>query len=435
MSSTQQAPEATPEPPIARSRALGIVASSGAAAVCSFLITVVSTNSLGSEELALEFLVFWALLFGAYGVISGIQNETTRATSAVWLAEHAPTGAGRPVTRGAPVLAGAAVMGGAAAALVGASAWWWAPRFVPHVGWAPALLVGAVFLYAFHVALSGALAGQRSWGLFALVMGAEAVLRLVTVALAAWFAPGNLTALAWATIGPAAMWLVFVALSRDSRRAAASVADVGLGQLVRNNVVTALSAAATAVLITGFPAVLKGLAGGGQQAAALAALILAISLTRSPLMIPLQAFQGVAVTAFLAAPGRRLAVLARYMGALAALGAVAAVAAALLGPWLLGLLYPALGYELPGETFAGLMLAAVAITWLTLSGMAALAINAHRTYLAGWVVASAASVALLWLPLPLEPRVVVALLAGPLLGWGVHLEAIARADRAQRPTL
>ena len=27
------------------------------------------------------------------------------------------------------------------------------------------------------------------------------------------------------------------------------------------------------------------------------------------------------------------------------------------------------------------------------------------------------------------------LLAGPLLGWGVHLEAIARADRAQRPTL
>ena len=121
MSSTQQAPEATPEPPIARSRALGIVASSGAAAVCSFLITVVSTNSLGSEELALEFLVFWALLFGAYGVISGVQNETTRATSAVWLAAHAPPGAGRPVTRGAPVLAGAAVMGGAAAALVGAS--------------------------------------------------------------------------------------------------------------------------------------------------------------------------------------------------------------------------------------------------------------------------------------------------------------------------
>jgi hypothetical protein len=112
--------------------------------------------------------------------------------------------------------------------------------------------------------------------------------------------------------------------------------------------------------------------------------ILAVTLTRAPLLVPLTAMQGNLIAHFVDRRTERLR--------------------ALLAP-------------------------AAPIALLTLTGAAAVAAAQHRAYSLGWVGATVASVLLLLLPLPLETRTVVALLCGPLIGIAVHLGALARAHR------
>jgi len=54
-----------------------------------------------------------------------------------------------------------------------------------------------------------------------------------------------------------------------------------------------------------------------------------------------------------------------------------------------------------------------------------LAINRHRAYVAGWAVAAVVAIAAAFLvPLPLVGRALVALYAGPLSGFIVHVMAM-----------
>jgi hypothetical protein len=71
----------------------------------------------------------------------------------------------------------------------------------------------------------------------------------------------------------------------------------------------------------------------------------------------------------------------------------------------------------------------VVIAMLTLTGAATVAAALHRAYSLGWVGATVASGLLLLLPLSLQARTVLGLLCGPLVGIGVHLLALARAER------
>ena len=85
-----------------------------------------------------------------------------------------------------------------------------------------------------------------------------------------------------------------------------------------------LSSASWAVLVTGFPTLLE-ITSPGADAAEVAIVILAVSVTRSPIMIPLQAFQGVLITTIAdTEPSRRLAGVTRILGTLLAGGTVLA---------------------------------------------------------------------------------------------------------------
>ena len=57
------------------------MAASITAAASSLLITVISARTLTVAQNK-EFLVFWGFMFGVFGVISGIQTESTRAALA-----------------------------------------------------------------------------------------------------------------------------------------------------------------------------------------------------------------------------------------------------------------------------------------------------------------------------------------------------------------
>jgi hypothetical protein len=156
--------------------------------------------------------------------------------------------------------------------------------------------------------------------------------------------------------------------------------------------------------------------------------ILAVTLTRAPLLVPLTAMQGNLIAHFVDERTERLRALIGPAALVAATGAAGIVAAGLVGPWLLRAGFGP-DYHAPGALLAWLTGAAVAIAMLTLTGAATVAAALQRAYALGWVSATVASTLLLLLPLPLETRTVVALLCGPLVGIGVHLSALARRGR------
>ena len=417
--------------------ATGIMAASVTAAASSLLITVISARTLTVAQNK-EFLVFWGFMFGIFGVISGIQTESTRAALAgrktaaepaepVESAEPSgPPGPAAPARRRARILATALLLGLVIAALTLLTAPAWVPSLTPSTGPLTAALIAAgVWGYAGQASLSGVLAGTRSWNLYSALMAAEALLRLLLTLLVA-VVVSSLIGLEAAAAAPALVWLLFL-LIPAARALAGSRADVGAARLTSFSLQAMLSSASWAVLVTGFPTLLE-ITSPGADAAEVAIVILAVSLTRSPIMIPLQAFQGVLITTIAdTEPSRRLAGVTRILGTLLAGGTVLAAAAALAGPWLVRTVYGP-RYD-PSPWLLGLLtLAAVSMASLVLTGASTIALNNHRAYTLGWVLAALTAVLLLWLlPLSVSPRAVLALGLAPLSGICVHLRAIVSA--------
>jgi O-antigen/teichoic acid export membrane protein len=157
--------------------------------------------------------------------------------------------------------------------------------------------------------------------------------------------------------------------------------------------------------------------------------ILAVTLTRAPLLVPLTAMQGNLIAHFVDKRAERLRALLAPAAVVTTIGLVGVAAAGVCGPWLLRTGFGA-EYRADGALLAWLTAAAVAIALLTLTGAAAVAAALHRAYSLGWVSATVAATLLLTLPLSLQTRTVVALLCGPLLGIAVHLGALARTPPA-----
>jgi O-antigen/teichoic acid export membrane protein len=177
----------------------------------------------------------------------------------------------------------------------------------------------------------------------------------------------------------------------------------------------------------GFPVLLK--LTSAELGAQGGVIILAVTLTRAPLLVPLTAMQGNLIAHFVDERSNRIRALLAPAAIVGAIGAVGVAAAAVVGPWLLRVAFGP-QYQASSALLAWLTAAAVAIAMLTLTGAAAVAAALHRAYSLGWVSATAASGLLLLLPLSLQTRTVVGLLCGPAVGIGVHLVALSRAARS-----
>ena len=321
----QDAVEAQPSGTVTRYQSLALLGSSLLAAVSTLVVTMIAQRALNGSELT-EFLLFWAALFTVTGIITGIQPEITRAvgtarTQTVSAEESSLQGAG------ARVVTVAAILGAIAGALVLVSSPLWAGQQIPHsaaVG-VTVMAVG-VFLYALQATMSGVTAGEDRWYLFAAVGGLESAGRLILMLAAALLIP-SLVGLEAATVIPMGLWLILALVTVSGRRLWVARADVPARRLTTNILWSFLSSAAAAVLMMGFPNVLKASGAAEREPVVLGTLILAISITRSPIMIPLQAFQGVAVSAFLKQRHRPVAAFIKPAAAVVAVGAVGALAA------------------------------------------------------------------------------------------------------------
>lgn len=431
--------ETQPSGTVNRYQSLALLGSSVLAAASTLVVTMIAQRALTGSELT-EFLLFWSALFTVTGVITGLQPEITRAVGTA--RTHAAAdgvASAHPAPQGARVVTVAAALGAVAGALVLVSSPLWAGQQIPHsaaVG-VTVMAVG-VFLYALQATISGVAAGEDRWYLFATVGGLESAGRLLLMLAVALFIP-SLAGLEVVTVIPMGLWLILALVTFSGRRLWVARADVPAGRLTVNILWSFLSSAAAAMLMMGFPNVLKASGAAESEPVVLGTLILAISITRSPIMIPLQAFQGVAVSAFLKQRHRPVAAFIKPAAAVVAVGAVGALAAYLVGPLLFRLIYPpAAGTEsayeaaASGLSLGALVFASALLALMTLSGNMALAVNQHRIYLAGWVVAAVVTLGLAFLlPAPLVPRAVVALAVGPVCGFVVHMVGVSMASRAE----
>lgn len=442
---TQDTAEAQPSGTITRYQSLALLGSSVLAAASTLVVTMIAQRALTGSELT-EFLLFWSALFTVTGIITGLQPEITRAVgtarthaAADGVASAHPASDGTPARQGARVVTVAAALGAVAGALVLVSSPLWAGQQIPHsaaVG-VTVMAVG-VFLYALQATISGVAAGEDRWYLFATVGGLESAGRLLLMLAVALLIP-SLAGLEVVTVIPMGLWLILALVTFSGRRLWVARADVPAGRLTVNILWSFLSSAAAAMLMMGFPNVLKASGAAESEPVVLGTLILAISITRSPIMIPLQAFQGVAVSAFLKQRHRPVAAFIKPAAAVVAVGAVGALAAYLVGPLLFRLIYPPdagaeSAYEAAasGLSLGALVFASALLALMTLSGNMALAVNQHRIYLAGWVVAAVVTLGLAFLlPAPLVPRAVVALAVGPVCGFVVHMVGVSMASRAE----
>lgn len=394
-------------------------AATAVSAVCGYAVLYLAARALDPAGFSV-FGVFW----GAFGLVGGaayglLQEATREVRSA---AGHSETPEG-PHTH--PIRIATAV--GALAALVMAGS---SPLWAPHVftesrTLSVILLSAGLAGFCIHATLLGMLAGTGRWGQYGALMVTDAVMR-VLVAAAAFAVGWGLNGFLWATVAGAVGFLLVLTVSPGARSAAALRTPGSAGEFLRGAGHSIAAAGASAILVMGFPVLLK--ATSGELGAAGGVVILAVTLTRAPLLVPLTAMQGNLIAHFVDHRGHRLKALIAPATVVVALGAVGILAAGLLGPWLIRVAFSD-DYAPSGTLLAWLTAGAVAIALLTVTGAATVAAALHRAYSIGWVGATVASAALLTLPLNLTDRTVLALLCGPLVGIVVHLAALARAAR------
>jgi O-antigen/teichoic acid export membrane protein len=409
--------------PIARASMARVGTATVLTALCGYAVVYLAARDLAPAGFSV-FAVFW----GAFGLVTGAANgllqETTREVRAAGYENRAESRAEVLPARRTHPLRVAGMVGIGAALAIAASSPLWSGRVFAEAHWlSVGLLSAGLAGFCVHATLLGMLAGTNHWTQYGALMVTDAVIR-VAVAVATFVIGWGLVGFLWATVAGAVAWLIMVVASPTTRSAARLLTLGGTATFLRGAAHSITAAGASAILVMGFPVLLK--ATSNQLGAEGGVVILAVTLTRAPLLVPLTAMQGNLIAHFVDERTERLRALIAPAALVGGIGALGVLAAGLVGPWLLRAGFGP-DYHASGALLAWLTAAAVAIAMLTLTGAATVAAAMHRTYALGWVGATVASALLLLLPLPLETRTVVALLCGPLVGIAVHLAALSRA--------
>jgi len=386
------------------------------AGVTSYLVTWLVPRAIGFAEYA-TFAAFWAALYLVVGALYGLQQEVTRATGPV----EAST-PGRTVNRARNAGVAASLL---TFAIILATSPLWAEPVFPGRGLLLVLpfAVGTAS-YAIVAVLAGTLFGLSRWREAAALVLADALLRLAAVGIALLFTH-DVVVLAWAVAAPFLLAVVVLWPFIRSQVVGRAQLDVGYRQLAWNVARTITAAASTGIMVSGFPLVFT-LATSGERAALVGMVVLTVTLVRAPLIVVTMSLQGWLLVQFRDAhvAGR----LARILGVLGVGGVVLGAAGWWLGPTIFAWLYP--GEPVPGAWFVAVLVASSAVVAaLCVTGAAVLARSRHQIFTAGWVTGAIVTIATVFLPLSLEARASVSLLAGPLAGLAVHLGGLAFGPR------
>ena len=411
--------EPAPKPKIM----LPVLMAAGVSGTAGYVVLVLAARVLDPATNA-AFLVYWGALFMAFGALVGVTAETTRAVFSGAGQPRPGTGGARSAHGSTLVLPVALTLGGGIALLVGGTGPVWAPHLFGDdwVALLGAMVIGIV-LFTTHAALVGSAAGTSAWTPYSFLVGSEAVCRLVFCAVVALLG-ARLLGLAWAVALASGVWMIWLCTSSRYRALVGVRAQGDRAGLTWRMLVACSASGASGVLLVGYPVLLRMTTPTDVFAGA-APIVLSVSLSRAPLMVPLGVYQNVLVTKVI---NQGVRVLLPVLATLGAATLAGTVLAWLVGPGLLGLVNPT--YHVSGSVLAALVLTAGLVALLTITGAATVALDHHAVYLAGWVTATMVCVLVLLVPGSLEARVVWSLVAGPLAGAAVHLQWGLRRNRA-----
>lgn len=391
-----------------------ILIATGVAGVTSYVVTWLVPFSIGVAGYAL-FAIFWSFTYLVVGALFGIQQEVTRGTRGVDpLAQPVASRA-----RSFGLIAGASVF-----TLIVGSAPLWVHAVFPVGGWAlvwPLAFGTASFVMV--AVLCGSLYGIAEWVPIAVMMIVDAVLRLIAIVVVLAFT-ADVVALAWAVALPFPLTLVLVWPFVRRSVVGRIQLDVGYRALTWNVARTILAAASTGVMVSGFPLVL-GLTSAAEPAAVVGLYILAITLTRAPLIVIAMSLQSYLIVTFRDSPESFWRTLLRMQSVVAAGGAVLAALGWMAGPPVFSFLFPRETAP-EGWLVAVLVVSSALVAAMCVNGPAVLAGSQHLVYSAGWVVGAVATIAALMLPLDFSSRTIIALFAGPLCGLVVYSAYLVR---------
>jgi O-antigen/teichoic acid export membrane protein len=409
----------SPTGAVTRGSVARVGAATAVSALCGYTVLYLAARDLEPTGFSV-FGVFWGAFGLATGAAFGLLQEATREVRSAGDVELSAGPTTHPVRT-------AAMVGAVAAVAIALSAPLWSAHVFVESRWlSVALLAVGLAGFCLHATLLGMLAGLNRWTAYGSLMVTDAGLRVI-VAIITFVVGWGLVGYLWATVAGAVAWLIMLLSSPTTRHAAALLTPGDTATFLRGASHSIAASGASAVLVMGFPVLLK--ATSGDLGATGGVVILAVTMTRAPLLVPLTAMQGNLIAHFVDKRAERLRALLAPAAVVTTIGLVGVAAAGVFGPWLLRTGFGA-EYRADGALLAWLTAAAVAIALLTLTGAAAVAAALHRAYSLGWVSATVAATLLLTLPLSLQTRTVVALLCGPLLGIAVHLGALARTPPA-----
>jgi O-antigen/teichoic acid export membrane protein len=380
-----------------------------------YLITWLVPRSIGFSEYAI-YAFFWSFLFLIVGTLSGLQHEVTRATRA---RSTRQTGIERTnMMRFAAILASSF-----AVLIIVSSPTWQRTAFGEGGGQLVWPLAAGAFFYILTAVVAGTLYGLSNWSLILVLIAGDAILRLASISVAL-LAGVSLTGLAWAVAIPFPLTLLVLGpwLVKAIRGRAAI--DVSVRRLTWNVARTVVASGSLGVMVSGFPLIL-GLTSSSIPKVEVGMVVLAVTLTRAPLIVVVMALQSYLVIYF---RGRRELLqssLVKIVLLILAAGGILGLAGLWLGQWVFALLFP--GQPVPTGIFiAGLVISSALVGIMCATGPALLSIGRHSYYVAGWAVGALSTVACLLLPLDLISRTLVALLAPPILALCIHAVGLAR---------
>lgn len=384
-----------------------------------YLLTVFAGVRLGADGYA-PFAVFWSALYLLISAASGVQQEVTRATGP----ESGSSAATRPVARNFAI--GAAVV---ALLVILVTAVLWAPPVFGDDGWRLVLPLGVgIGGYIVVGVLAGVLYGMRVWRYAALLVVVDGILRLLLVG-AVLLVTDDMAVIAWAVIAPFVLAPLIVWPFARGSLVGRYRLDVGYRDLTWNVARTVVGAAATGVLISGFP-LLLGATSNAEPPADVAAIVFASNLTRAPIVIVVLALQSYLIVRFRARGHDAGRDLAWVIGIIAIGAGLLSLLTWLFGTWAFDTFFGQ-AFVLPPTVLTPLVASAAAVATLCATGPFVLARGRHTLFTAGWVAAAVATIVPLLLPLDLSSRALIALWVGPLVGLAIHLGGLAMARRSR----
>lgn len=390
-----------------------IVAATAIVGIAGYAITIFVPKVIGVGPYAV-FAVFWSFIFLAAAALTGVQQEVTRAT-------HHRDPANTSYRNRSGLFAGGAFL--LVLALMLGTAPLWVHTVFPVDGWALVvpLAIGTA-CYVPLAVLAGSLYGVGHWKAVFALIAIEGLLRLVLVGIALAFFPG-MVPLAWAVAIPFPATVLVVWPMARGRIVGKTQLDVTLPRLTWNVARTTVAAASMGLMVSGFPLVLS-LTSPDVGATTLGLVVLAATLTRAPLIVVGMALQSFLIVFFRAHSADFWRTLLRLEAVVLGLGAILAVLAYLVGPWVFEVVYE--GRAAPEAWLLATLVASSALVGaLCVSAPAVLSRNAHAAFTAGWVAAALSTVICLLLPLEFLERTVLALLIGPAVGVLLHAVYLA----------